>query len=123
MSTETKGKPSHLASTLAILELFSDAMGPKATVRHARLFLEIALAGEMDQGAIARKIGQTATVRMVQQLGESGAYKDDEGRRREGLGLIRSEQDAGDFRLRRLTLTREGQQLAAKIMGRLEGRK
>jgi hypothetical protein len=122
MTSEMKGKAS-LPALLAALEVINDAMGERATLRHARLLLEVAIAGEVDQGMIAKKIGPTATVRMVQSLGPSGPYKDDEGRRREGLGLINSEQDAVDYRLRKLTLTSDGKSLVNRIQGRMEGKR
>lgn len=125
METATGTAPKRatdLLSVVAALEFLSDALGERATLRHARLFLEVAVAGEIDQGAVAKKIGGSATVRMAQALGPASPYKDEDGRRREGLGLIRSAVDPVDYRLRKLSLAAGGEELLSRLLGRIEGK-
>jgi DNA-binding MarR family transcriptional regulator len=84
-----------------------------------RIFLEVVRVGAtgIDQGQLGRQLGlsPSATIRAVRALGTVSWVKDDSGNWKEGKGLLRTEQDTKDFRLRNVFLTDDGKRLARLI--------
>jgi DNA-binding MarR family transcriptional regulator len=104
-------------NAITVLNELHHALGVDAPLSYARVFCSIAASGEEDQGSLQRRLGisPSAMVRAVQAMGASSWVKDANDNRKEGLGLIRSEIDPKNFRLRRLTLTAEGRELARRV--------
>lgn len=110
---KTKG-----VDALELLNELQDALGIDAPLTYAKAFVLLAReGGEADQGSLQKRLGVSPStmVRAVQAMGPASWVKDEKGRRKGGLGLIRSEQDAQNYRLRRLTLTPEGRALADRL--------
>lgn len=112
MSTTTRG-----TTPIEILNELVSALGTDAPLSYARVFVSVAMSGEEDQGSLQRRlqISPSSMVRATQAMGSASWVKDVRGRRKTGLDLLRSEQDATNFRLRRLTLTAKGRQLAERL--------
>lgn len=93
-----------LAQILKLLRAVRKHIDPDITVQRLQVLLEIAMAGEIDQGALSKRVDQTqsAVSKNVANLSDITATK------RKGPGLVRRDIDPMRMTNRILSLTDKG---------------